>query len=276
MVPLTARQRWLKALWYGRHGAGKTDLAGTAVDVPQMQDVLFVSAESGEMTLENSDRIKRPHEIMTVQASDFKQVGYIHQYLTAHCKYRDAGDLAGLRKIQAQVTGENPDDIEHPKRFRTVIIDSLSEVESYSMYSLLGINLEQIVTEDIEVADWPVFRKNFEMVKLLCRGFRNLPMHVIFVCAQTYTQDETKKFHYGPYLTGKLSTAVQGQVDIVGWLTVGAATQEKVDPRRLYVQPISEPGAPRFDAKVRNAKVQHPYFDDPTMTDIMTGLGLLE
>lgn len=274
--PLTGHQRWLKALFYGKHGAGKTDLAGSAADIESMSDVLIIAAESGDMTLENSDRIRNKGKLATIQAQNFKQVGHIHDFLVAHCKHRDSGDADKLRALQSQVTGEDPKTIEHPYKFRTVILDSLSEIEAMSMYGLLGIDTQKMITEDMEVADWPIFRKNFEMVKLLCRSFRNLPMHVIFVCAQQYTQDETKKFHYTPQMTGKLSTAIQGQMDLVGWLTIGTATAQKADPRRLYVQPVSEPGAPRFDAKIRNATWKSPFFDDPTMADIMRGMGMLK
>ena len=43
------KMRYLKVMIYGDYGVGKTWLAGTAVGVPQMQDVLVISAESGEL-----------------------------------------------------------------------------------------------------------------------------------------------------------------------------------------------------------------------------------
>lgn len=266
---------WLKAFIYGKHGSGKTDLAGTAVDVPEMNDVLFISAEAGDLTLQNSQRIQAKNRIMTIPVDTFTTVGYIHDFLVAHCKFRDANDINGLKRLESQVTGIPIDQIEEPKKFKTVIIDSLTEVEAYSMYSLLGVDASKVmISADMDVADWPIFRKNFEMVKLLCRSYRNLPMHVIFVAAQSYTQDETKKFHYTPQLTGKLSTALQGQVDLVGWITTGPSTPEKPSPRRLYVQPVSDPMAPKFDAKIRNGAYALPYFEDPVMADIMKAMGL--
>jgi len=59
-------------------------------------------------------------------------------------------------------------------------------------------------------------------MQMMIRAFRDLPMHVFFVCAQQYTQDETKKMHYTPALTGKLAAQAQGFVDIVGFLRAQA------------------------------------------------------
>lgn len=270
------RDRWLKFLVYGKHGAGKTELAGSAVDVPQMRDVIMIDAESGDLTLMDSTRIKKPDLISHIRVNTFKQVAYVQEFLKAYCKARDENNVNSMRALYCRVTGMDPADVPEPPLYRTLIIDSLTEIEVYCVYQLLNINLEGTdIGADIDVAGWPEFRKNNEMVKLLVRAFRDLPMNVIFVCAESYTQDEQKKFHYSPALTGKLATQVQGFVDIVGWITVGQATEGQTEaPRRVYVQPVA--GGPKFDAKNRRASFRGAFFDNPSMASIMKDIGLLK
>lgn len=270
------RQSWLKALIYGKHGAGKTELLATAVDVPEMNDVLFISAESGDLTVQGSPRIQNKEKLFIVPATTFKQVAHIQQFLQAYCIARDANDVPKMRRLFSQVTGINEADIVDPPRFRTVIIDSLTEVEVYCVHQLLNYTQADIMKgDDMEVAGWPEFRKNNEMVKMLVRAFRDLPMHALFSCAESWSQDEQKKFHYTPALTGKLSAQVQGFVDLVGWITVGTPTEGKVEaPRRVFIQPIG--GGPKFDAKNRLPAYKEAFFDNPSMADIVYKTGLLK
>ncbi len=267
------RDRWFKGLFYGKHGAGKTELAGTAVDCDMMNDVIMIDAEAGDMTIYDSPRIKHPERLHHIRATTFKQVALIQEFLKAYCSARDRGDKATMLKLYRQVTGDT--DRVEPPNYRTVIIDSLTEVEVYCVYQLLNISIEgNNIGDDIDTAGWPEFRKNNEMVKLLVRAFRDLPMHVIFLCAESYTQDEQKKHHYAPALTGKLASQVQGFVDMVGYIVVGPSDGTKEAPRRVYIQPIS--GGAKFDAKNRRSVYAKPFFDDPSMQSIMKDIGLLK
>jgi len=259
-------------LVYGAHGHGKSTLAGSSVDVESMRDILVIDAESGDLVLEDNLRVILGDEIEHVRVTNFLQVARVQEFLKSHCIRREANDIEGMRKVEAMLKGVEPNDIKQPKLFRTVIIDSLSEVEAYCMYGLLKVDEGTILTgsaDEIDVARFDEFRKANMMIQTLVRAFRDLPMHVIFVCADQYTQDEMKRFHYGPRMTGKLSTQIQGFVDIVGFLRAGAAEASGQAPRRLFVQPIE-----RFDAKCRRASFREPYFDDPTMLTIMKALKL--
>lgn len=263
------RNRYLKLLIYGQYGSGKTTLAASAVDVPELKDVLFVDAESGDMAIEDSPRIKGFADISRIRITNFMQVGHVQEFLKAHCRYRDNKDMESLKRLESMFTGVPVDEIETPKIYRTVIIDSLTEVDQYSMYSLLNITADtKIVDNDLDVAQFAEYRKNNQMMQLLSRAYRDLPMNVIMVCSSFYTQDELKKFHYGPKLTGQLSGQIQGFVDIVGFLMVAKMTEGAPDARRrLYVQPIGN-----FDAKNRKAAFKGAFFDDPTMGSIMEAL----
>ena len=238
-----------------------------------MRDVLMIDAESGDMVLEDNPRIRQAGEIEHVRVTNFLQVARVQEFLKSHCARRDANDIQGMRQVEANLKGVDISEIKEPRKFKCVIIDSLSEIEAYCMYGLLKVNEGEILTgssDEIDVARFDEFRKNNMMMQVLVRAFRDLPMHVIFVCAQQYTQDELKRFHYGPQLTGKLAAQVQGFVDIVGFLKAGQLDEKGIAPRRLFVQPID-----RFDAKNRRASYPGAFFDDPTMSTIMKGIGLI-
>src|SRR5687767_222429 len=71
ITPMKSRHAWIKILFYAKYGEGKTSLAGSAVDVPGMTDVLMVNAESGQMSIETAEHIKNAHLIDQVRATDF-------------------------------------------------------------------------------------------------------------------------------------------------------------------------------------------------------------
>ena len=81
-------------------------------------------------------------------------------------------------------------------------------------------------------------------------------------------------------MTGKLSSQVQGFMDMVGYLVakpVGAQAEgedaesggDKKMARRLYVQPIGN-----FAAKCRFSSFKGTYFDNPTMETIIKAIKL--
>jgi aspartate 1-decarboxylase len=275
--------RWLKILIYGKHGSGKTTLAGSAADVDQMNDIFMINVESGEMVFADNERIKHPERIDIADVSNFKQAAKMYEFLASHAalwKRVDAGGEDGaqalqkIRQYEAALRGVSIEEIAKPKRYRTVIVDSLTELEAYCMYNLLGIHGEfdlGQIDDDMKTAEFAEYKKNNNMVNLLVRAFRDLPMHVIILCGQTYYQDELKRFYYAPHLTGKLATQIQGYFDVVGYLAVGSPNDKGDAPRRLYVQPVG-----KWDAKNRRSSYREPFFDNPTMTSILQGFGLLQ
>jgi hypothetical protein len=288
ITPIKQSHRYIKALIYGPFGTGKTSLAASAVDVPGMDDVIFVNAESGTMSVQEAEHIVNREYIDQVQCNDFKTVALVQEFLTNHCIARDNNDLRLLKVLQARTFGYSPDiideeceedeynsdDINDPDRtitrarlrkYRTAIIDSLTEVDTLSMYQLLGIKTDMKLDQEMDVAEWAEFRKNNQLMQLLVRAYRNLPMNVIMVSGNQYTQDEIKRFNWTPAITGKLANQVQGFVDLVGYLTNGKPLEGKDEiPRRLYIQPIGN-----FDAKSRIASYKKPFIDNPTMGKIM-------
>lgn len=291
ITPLHQRHRWLNLAIYGKFGTGKTTLAGSSVDVLEMRDVIMVNAESGTLSIEDSEEIKHPELIDQVRVEDFKTVAYVHDFLKKHCTYRDANQIEHLKALQARLFGYDKNVIDEKyegedirevnedpttttkarlRKYRTVIVDSLSEIDTFSMYELLKIDVNTSLDDEVDVAEWPEFRKNNQRMQMLVRAYRDLPMHTILVCNSKYAQDERKVFHYSPGLTGQLKDQVQGFVDIVGYMQSGNSEPkpgQQADNkiiRRLAIQPTRG-----FDAKNRIASFKQPYFTDPMMQDIM-------
>jgi hypothetical protein len=236
-----------------------------------MQDVLMISAEAGDLTLWDPDHAF--HLIDVVRVTDYKTVARVYDFLKAHCTLRDRTDAdseARLRKLQTMV-GEQLSDPERLRRYKTIIVDSLTEVEVYCMNQLLGVNDATKMDEEIQGAEWGEYKKQHTMVQRMIRNFRDLPCHVIFTAARAYTQDEMKRHIYAPMMTGKLSSTVQGFMDMVGYLVMGQSPEEGiVAPRRMYIQEN-----PRYAAKSRFSGFKGTFFDNPTLKSILATVGLL-
>lgn len=256
------RERFLKMLIYGNYGVGKTTLAASALDVPAMNDVLLVSAEAGDLSVADMEGLD------AITLTDFRALGGINEFLKQHCRARDADDTEELIKLESHLRGE---DVTKPKKYRTVILDSLTEIEAYCFNQLLGITDATRLDEETQSSEWTEYKKNHTMMLRVVRAFRDLPMHVIFTAAEQYQQDETKKMKFSPDLTGKLSKKVQGFMDMVGYYQQARKGEEIA--RRLYVMPSP---AGRYDAKHRYASYKGEYFTDPTIGTILKEVGLLD
>lgn len=249
----TAREaRWLKMLIYGEHGAGKTTLAASARDVSEMNDVLLIDVEGGDLSLAGAD-------IDRIGVSSYGQLARTYEFLRLHCRLRDSGAIDKLVALETQLRPGA--EVKKPRQWRTVVVDSLSEVQKYCMYQLLGIRIGERALDLIPgspgLADW---NQAAEMIRLLVRSFRDLPMHVVFVAAEQIQEDERKQLHRRPALPGKLGGEVQGFFDIVGYLHAAPAEDGSKVQRRLFLQP-----GRTFQAKTRFADCTVPYLDNPTM-----------
>lgn len=249
---------WMSILLYGDFGVGKTWLAGSSVFEENMRDILYVALEGGEKGLREVVKMCRrqgidPNKhILVIPVQNYKQYAYIYEFINAHIRFRDADDVVNLRKLEGQIRGKvngvqltvdmlnDPVKMEElipePKKFRTVITDSLTEAQKYCMYQILGIEpTKQKLDAEPDAAQYQEWGKSREMIQFLVRRYRDIPMHSIFICGRSIEQDSFKKFHYFPLLPGKLADDVRGLVDIVGYL-------EKIPQdgggviRRLYLE----------------------------------------
>lgn len=269
----TNHSKYINMLVYGKHGAGKTTLAASSVDVEQMNDVLVVMAEGGEVVFEDNNRVAAYEGLDIVKVDRIEQFQKIYEFLKAHVSMRDNPAMEGeMEKLQTMVFGEFDGRL---RKYRTVIVDSLSEIEAYCLAKILNLdNLGLDSGEEFDVAGFPQFRKNLHIMQRAIRQFRDLQIHVIMTCAESWSQDERKAYSYSPKLTGQLASIAQGFFDVVGWLVVGQKASDEVGaPRRMFVQPQA---TPRADAKCRLAAFKSDFFDNPVMKDVLVGTGFIK
>lgn len=258
----------LMALIYGAPGTGKSTLAGSYADTGSK--VFYINCESGDMVFNDNPRIKHPENITAVDVNRFQTIVDIHSFLTSYIALRDAGNTAKLIEQESWLRGVQ---VTEPTMWDTIVIDTITELERYCMNHLLGIHdkFEGInIDPDMKTAEFSEYKKNNNIMNTIIRHFRDLPLNFIALAHERWSQDETQKFHYMPALTGQLRDQSQGYFDIVGRLVTGAPKEDKTIPRRLYVAPVG-----KWDAKCRRASFSGSHFEDPTMSSILEGLGML-
>jgi hypothetical protein len=248
------KERWINGVIYAEFGAGKTYLAATAADVKEMSDVLFIDAESGDMSLQDRPKLD------VIRISEYRQLSAVYEFLKLHCKARDENDVAKLRELDQMVH----DGDREPPRYRTVVIDSLSEIFRYVMMQITGIKVgQQKLDVEPDQPGYGEWGRSTEMVRLLVRSFRDLPIHTLMVCSEKSHEDRNKKCTIGLNLPKALAAEVPGFFDLVAYLQVNATGVEKGEmkiERRLYLSP-----GQTFLAKSRFVGIREPYIVDPSM-----------
>lgn len=192
---------------------------------------MFVDIEGGVLTL----REKFPN-IEVVRVSTWRQIQEVYD---------------ALRK------GEGG--------YKTVVLDSLTEIQKFSMYTIMqellvkGRPSGEAVDPDVpSMREWG---KNIEQTRRLVRAFRDLPMNAIFTALATSEKDsKTGVMHTKPYLSGKLSGEVAGFLDIVLYYYIKAIEGK---PSRLLLST----GTEQQIAKDRSDRLPLVILQ-PTMQDI--------
>jgi hypothetical protein len=251
-------RKYVNILIYGEPGVGKSYLAGSASDVPEMRDVLYIDVEGGSETL----REKWP-ETPLVPIENFQQIARVYEFLVRHCQARDANDEAKLKELQERVW-DSP--VEKPYRFNTVVIDSLSEAQRLNMYQLLGMDIgaRAAIDQEYQAPEFAEWNKTTEMIRHLVRSFRNLPMNAIFISGDR--EDDGKKQTIA--FPKELGKSLPGFVDAVGFYTAEVKPREgggRDVERRLFLE-----AGRRFVAKHRfgSNAVPEGFLLNPSMADI--------
>lgn len=262
---IRAAQPWLKIFIYGDYGAGKTVLSAQSADVERMRDVLFINIESGIQSVIGSGAIENHNMIDVIECKTFDRFVLIHKMLLAYCQARDDDDTERIRKMAAKY-GFDP-----KKRYRTVVIDSLSELNEISLARAFGENQDDLMSVSDSDDTRRDFGRNRQAMLKTVRAFRNLPMHVITTCGQQWDEDERKKLGYQPRLTGQLAKQVQAFWDVVGFLQTSSKKSEDGEDgepvilRRLWLQRVG-----KFDAKNRLSSQDVTHLVDPTMKKLVS------
>lgn len=246
---------YLKGLIYGTYGSGKTYFGGSAIDVPEMRDVLFIDAEGGSLVINDRENLDK------VEVRDYRTLDGIKEYLIRHCAARDSGDIDSLLKME-RVLKQDPS-ITVPRQYRTVVIDSLSELYRLLMYDLLGIRPgETNLDLQIDQPEWKDYGQASQRVLLMIRTFREIPVNVIFIASSQEKENEVKQVRSIPNVSGKLAKDIQGFLDVVGFLRSVANDKGEVIRRLDLV------GTQQFDAKHRFVHAKQNFLMNPTMLDL--------
>jgi hypothetical protein len=177
---------YLNLLIYGDSGAGKTLLAGSAWEVPEMRPVLVIDIEGGTLTL----REKFP-EVEVVRVASWTDMQKVYDELFKGTEYK------------------------------TVVLDSLSEIQKFSMGQIMKSVKREDPNRDEEVPGIREWGKNLWQVRSVVRGFRDLPYHTIFTALASHERDPRNgldKTALG--LQGQGKNEVPGFVDFVLYLYV--------------------------------------------------------
>ncbi|MGL5075376.1 MAG: AAA family ATPase [Waterburya sp.] len=258
---------YLKLMVYGKPGVGKTTFAATAADVPEMGDVLFISAESGHLSI--SDR----KDIHLIRLSQYNQLARVIKWFETHVRICRLGDKKALVEHQKLVMPSTKFTEQTVPQYRTLIVDSLSEVFKYAMYKVLKTEVGNMdLAADIPQAQFQHWGEAGEMVRMLIRTLRDIPVHTIFVAAENEKEDELKRKSFVPLIPGKLGNEIAGFLDTVAYMAArpgtpdgnsneGGAKSAASIQRRLFLQPDN-----RFIAKNRIPTMKEvAYIENPTM-----------
>jgi hypothetical protein len=232
-----ARSQYLNLLVYGDSGIGKTTLAGSSDEVPDMRPVLFVDMEGGTESL----RTTFP-EVDTVRVTNW-------------------GEMVNLYKVLGDGnTG-----------YQTVVLDSLTEIQKFNMYNIMTKVTTEHPERDFDVPSMREWGQNLEQMRRFVRLFRDLPMNVIFTALARKDKNQVNgREETLPALSGKLSGEVAAFLDIVVYYYMkkvregeGEAAKD-VDKRMLLTTKTDT-----IIAKDRTTKLP-PVIKDPTMKKLHT------
>jgi len=189
---------YINLLIYGEPGAGKTFFCSTAQDIEETKPILFVDVEGGVLTIR-----KRP-DIDVKAVRSIKDVEDVHNMI-----FKD------------------------PSYYRTVIVDSLSELQKLDMRFVMNHEKQNSSNPDRVDIDTPTQRawgKSGERIRRIVRAFRDLPCNTIMttLVSTEYEEDDKGKEDkskvrlFYPMLPGKLRGEIPGYFDVVGFLQADA------------------------------------------------------
>lgn len=178
---------------YGGPGIGKTTLAATAWDVPEMHPILHLNIENGT----GSVKTLYP-DLEIIDITKFSELQDVYNALF---KQRDFGNqtCAG---------------------YKTIILDNLTEGQKKGMEHIF--EAENLSAKGISFTDFtmPTFANggwniSSEQMRKLIRAFRELPCYIIFVAWEIDIDKSDSRHLWTPAFTNKLANEAPGMMNDV-------------------------------------------------------------
>jgi hypothetical protein len=208
VVPVQKRAQYINILLYGDSGVGKTTLAGSADGCPDLRPVLMIDFEGGTESL-----VRTYPEVDQVRVETWKEMQAVY------------------------------DELHRGKHgYSTVILDSLTEIQKFNMYSIMQELATSRPDLDPDVPGMREWGKNLEQMRRFVRAFRDLKMNTIFTALKKEDKnDKTGMVTTLPSLTGKLSGEVAAFLDIVAYYYVKrVGNGEDAEDKRLLLTQKTE------------------------------------
>lgn len=240
VVDLDAALEHLKLLIYGAPKTGKTVLAASASTCESAAPVLFCDVEAGVVSLRSAPvKLVDKDNLKVVSITEFEDFNAVYDIL-----------------------------YNNPGRFKTVIIDSISEVHHLAM----AAEMKLVVLKDPTREEWVPSRREWGIVRAqirkLVREFRGLPINLVLNCSLRLEEDEmsgvTNRY---PQLPGQLRMEIPGYCDVVALLEVTAPRRKKSQVAVLAQRVLHLDQIPRAVTGTRGWEVPSKLIN-PTFADI--------
>ena len=228
--PVVEDTKYFNMLVYGASGVGKTVLAGSSVEVPELNPVIFLDIEGGTLSLR--DRYPNVRKVRIASWDDLVE---------AYVALREG-------KIECG----------------TLVLDSLTELQNFGMEEIMSRAVMKAQEEgeerDPDLPGIGEHGKSTERMRKIIRRFRDLPMNTIFTSLDRTDVDKKGRKSIKPLLSPKLADQVAGFLDVVVYMY-------KVEDDGQIKRVICTMATDEVTAKDRTDRLP-PVMEDPTMSAI--------